>query len=59
MEAPMLWVLVVAFLVLWIIGMITSFTLHGFIHILIAAAMLVIVVRLLQGRGLTGGDQPS
>ena len=50
----MLWVLVVAFLVLWSIGMITSFTLHGFIHILIAAAIVVVAVRLLQGRRLTG-----
>lgn len=36
--------------VLWLLGLITSFTLGGFIHILLVIAIVVLVIRLLQGR---------
>jgi hypothetical protein len=47
---PMLWTLVVILLVLWLLGVITSFTAGGLIHILLVIALVVIVIRLLQGR---------
>ena len=46
----MLWTLVVILLVLWLLGMITSYTAGGLIHILLFVALVVIVIRLLQGR---------
>ena len=46
----MLWTLVVILLVLWLLGVITSFTAGGLIHILLVIALVVIVIRLLQGR---------
>ena len=48
----MLWTLAVIFLVLWLLGMITSYTLGGFIHILLVVALIVVLVRLIQGRPL-------
>jgi hypothetical protein len=46
----MLWTLVVILLVLWCLGMVTSYTAGGLIHILLVVALVVIVIRLLQGR---------
>ncbi len=46
----MLWTIFVILLVLWLLGMVTSYTLGGFIHILLVLAIIVVVVRLLQGR---------
>jgi hypothetical protein len=46
----MLWTLVLILLVLWLLGVITSFTAGGLIHILLVVALVVIIVRLLQGR---------
>jgi hypothetical protein len=46
----MLWTIFVILLVLWLLGMVTSYTLGGFIHILLVIAVVVIVIRLLQGR---------
>jgi len=37
-------------LVLWLLGLITSYTLGGFIHILLVLAIVVLVIRLIQGR---------
>jgi len=45
----MLWTIAVVLLVLWSIGMLTSYTLGGFIHILLAVAVVVMIVRLVQG----------
>ena len=49
-ETPMLWTIFVILLVLWLLGLVTSYTLGGFIHILLVIAVIVIVIRLLQGR---------
>ena len=49
-ETPMLWTIFVILLVLWLLGLVTSYTLGGFIHILLVIAVVVIVIRLLQGR---------
>jgi hypothetical protein len=49
----MLWTLVVLLLVLWLVGLLTSTTFGGLIHILLVVALIVFVVRLLQGRRLS------
>ena len=49
----MLWTIAVILLLLWALGMITSYTLSGFVHILLVVAMIVVLVRLIQGRPLT------
>jgi hypothetical protein len=46
----MLWTIFVILLVLWLFGLVTSYTLGGFIHILLIIAVVVIVIQLLQGR---------
>jgi hypothetical protein len=46
----MLWTIFVILLVLWLLGLVTSYTLGGFIHILLVIAVIVIVIQLLQGR---------
>ena len=42
----MLWTVVVTLLILWLLGMVTSYTLYGFIHILLVIALVVLVMRL-------------
>jgi hypothetical protein len=42
--------LAIILLVLWALGLVTSYTIGGFIHILLVVAVIVIVVRLIQGR---------
>lgn len=49
----MLWTLILVLLVLWLLGIVTSYTLGGVIHILLVVALVVLVVRLIQGRRLT------
>jgi hypothetical protein len=46
----MLWTLVVVLLVLWAVGLVTSTTMGGLIHLLLVAAVIVLLVRVLQGR---------
>lgn len=46
----MLWTIAVILIVLWLVGLLTSFTLNGFIHILIVLAVISILIRLIQGR---------
>jgi len=46
----MLWTIVVILLVLWLLGLVTSYTLGGFIHLLLVLAVIVIVINLIQGR---------
>ena len=48
----MLWGLAILFLVLWGLGLMTSYTLGGFIHILLVIAIVVILIRLIRGRRL-------
>ena len=48
----MLWTLFVILLVLWLLGLVTSYTLGGFIHILLVVAVVVLVIRLVQGRSV-------
>jgi hypothetical protein len=46
----MLWTIAVILLVLWVLGLVSSYTLGGFIHILLVVAIVVILVRIVQGR---------
>lgn len=49
----MLSTLAVILLLLWVLGMITSYTMSGFIHILLVVALVVFLVRVIQGRRLS------
>ncbi|MDO9576832.1 MAG: lmo0937 family membrane protein [Candidatus Cloacimonadales bacterium] len=46
----MLWTIALILIVLWLLGIITSYTIGGFIHILLVIAIIVILVRLIQGK---------
>jgi len=46
----MLWTIAVILLILWMLGLVTSYTLGGFIHILLVLAIIIIVINLLSGR---------
>lgn len=46
----MLWTLFVVLLVLWLLGLVSSYTLGGFIHILLVLAVVVLLIQLIQGR---------
>lgn len=46
----MLWTIVVILLLLWVLGLLSSYTLGGFIHILVLLAIIVVLVRVIQGR---------
>lgn len=49
-EADMLWTIFVILLVLWLLGLVSSYTLGGYIHILLIVALIVLVFNLLSGR---------
>ncbi len=46
----MLWTLAVILLALWLLGMVSSYTMGGLIHILLVVAIVMVLVRLIQGR---------
>lgn len=46
----MLWTIFVILLVMWLLGMATSYTLGGFIHILLILAIAAVLIRVIQGR---------
>ena len=46
----MLWTIFVILLVLWLLGMVTSYTMGGFIHILLVIAIVVVIIQVIQGR---------
>ena len=46
----MLWTIFVVLLVLWLLGLVSSYTLGGYIHILLVLAVVVLLIRLIQGR---------
>ena len=46
----MLWTIFVVLLVLWLLGLVSSYTLGGFIHILLVLALVVLVINLVSGR---------
>jgi len=46
----MLWTIAVILLVLWAVGLVTSYTMGGFIHVLLVIAVVVILINVIQGR---------
>jgi len=46
----MLWTIFVVLLVLWLLGMVSSYTMGGFIHLLLMLAIAVVLIRVIQGR---------
>ena len=46
----MLWTIAVILIVLWLLGLVSSHTMGGFIHILLVIAIVVVLVRIIQGR---------
>ena len=45
----MLWTIALVLLILWALGLVSSFTMGGFIHVLLVAAVVVVLVRVIQG----------
>ena len=48
----MLWIIAITLFVLWGLGMLAAFTLNGFIHILLVVAIIVVLIRIIQGRAV-------
>jgi hypothetical protein len=48
--ADMLWIIFVILLILWLLGMIGGYVIGGFIHILLVIAIVVVLIRIIQGR---------
>jgi Family of unknown function (DUF5670) len=46
----MLWTIAVLLIILWLLGLVTSYTLGGFIHLLLVIAIIVVLIRIIQGR---------
>lgn len=46
----MLWTIFVVLLILWALGIVSSYTLGGYIHLLLVIAVVVLLIRLIQGR---------
>lgn len=46
----MLYTIAIVLLVLWILGLVSSYTLGGFIHVLLVVALVVLLVQIIQGR---------
>ena len=46
----MLWTIALVLLVLWALGLVSSYTMGGFIHVLLVVAVVVVLVRIIQGR---------
>jgi hypothetical protein len=46
----MLWTIAVILVIMWLLGMVSSYTLGGFIHLLLVLAIIVVLIRVLQGR---------
>jgi hypothetical protein len=49
-EDRMLWTIFVILLVLWLLGMVSSYTMGGFIHILLVIALAIVLIRVISGR---------
>jgi hypothetical protein len=49
-KMDLLWTIAVILIILWLLGLVTSYTLGGFVHILLVLAIIVILIRVIQGR---------
>jgi hypothetical protein len=50
----MLYIIAVVLIALWLLGLVSSYTMGGFIHILLVIAIVVVLIRLIQGRNVLG-----
>jgi uncharacterized protein DUF5670 len=50
MFMDLLWTIAVILIILWLLGMVSSYTLGGFVHILLVLAIIVVLIRVIQGR---------
>jgi len=48
----MLWTIAAILVILWILGMVSSYTLGGFVHLLLVLAVIAVAIRLIQGRNV-------
>ena len=48
----LVWTVAIILVVLWLLGMVSSYTINGFIHVLLVVAVIVVLIRLIQGRRL-------
>ena len=46
----MLWTIAMVLVVLWLLGLVSSYTMGGFVHILLVIAIIVVLIRVIQGR---------
>jgi len=46
----MLWTIAVVLLILWLLGLVSGYTIGGFVHILLVIAIVVVLIRVIQGR---------
>ena len=46
----MLWTIAVILIILWLLGMVSAYTINGFIHLLLVIAIIVVLLRVIQGR---------
>jgi hypothetical protein len=46
----MLWTIAVILIVLWVLGLVSSYTMGGFVHVLLVLAIIVVLIRVIQGR---------
>ena len=46
----LLWTIAIILIILWLLGMVSSYTLGGFVHILLVLAIVVVLIRVIQGR---------
>jgi hypothetical protein len=50
----LLYTIAVVLIALWLLGIVTSYTMSGFIHVLLVIAVVVVLIRLIQGRNVLG-----
>lgn len=46
----MLWTIAIILIVLWLLGVVSSYTLNGYVHLLLVIAIIVVLIRLIQGQ---------
>jgi hypothetical protein len=46
----MLWTIAVVLIILWLLGLVSSYTMGGFVHVLLVVAIIIVLVRVIQGR---------
>jgi hypothetical protein len=46
----LLWTIAIILVILWVLGLVTSYTLGGFVHLLLVLAIIVVLIRVIQGR---------